>query len=440
MFNTTWLANDPSRFSYKLHGEGYALDTFSSNEPVVNEKEMSFILPFADGRRRDGVGDLLEIGGIDCSRHLKNPLCLLDHGKSVFLPIGSAEDPKTKRYTVNLDPIGKSASAEIFVYQGKGTLPKNSRVSEYDHALFCHQIFDLWAKKYLRAGSIGYQVVRAIPLNPDPEKGLPQGQHLLKTLLLEVSVVVLPANQDTTIKSLDAAREILCLPNVCGKPLSPYLAKSLESFVVSKSLSVRKWVKSYFADCPRDEKGHCKAKGSPDEYKEGDDDARPAPPKKGKGREAHRRPGKDDSVRKTYYVISTNDGWKVSKKVKKGMKFWGPFRDRGIAESKAARLNGLPRRRGQLGKDEKSLPDQKTKSLNYNRRLKANKNAPKPPEKKRSIIDGAMKDKPSDNKSSKKKPSKGKSVINSTYTRRIAKKNSEQPSSEPSYHRRLTGK
>src|SRR5690606_24340062 len=55
------------------------------------------------------------------------------------------------------------------------------------------------------------------------EKGTPKGLHLLKTLLLEVSAVVLPANQDTVAKALS-------LPQVCGKPMSPMLVKSLAPY------------------------------------------------------------------------------------------------------------------------------------------------------------------------------------------------------------------
>lgn len=218
------------RYSYKLSGMNqYGLDTTYSDEAEVNEREMSFLLPFASGKRRDGVGDLLEVGGIRTERHRLNPIILLDHGKHTALPIGLAEDRETKAYTVVIDPVKQEATAKVFVYQtGEGRTN--------DHALFCEQIFDLWAKRLIRGGSIGYQVVKALNLQPDYETGTPQGLHLLVTLMLEASAVVLPANQDTTAQ--DTAVKILAMPRVCGKRLSPYLVKSLECYCPEQTKTV----------------------------------------------------------------------------------------------------------------------------------------------------------------------------------------------------------
>ena len=224
---------------YKLSaGQGqYGLDTLFSDSLDIDENKMSVVIPFADGNRRDGVGDLLEVEGIHTDRHRANPICLFDHGKNVQLPIGLAEDPKTKQYTVVIDPISKTAYAKAFFYQGgKGLVDQErddpyDRVEAYDHAVFCEQLFDLIAKRYVRAGSIGYQVIQASPLEVDYRRGTPKGLHLLETLLLEVSAVVLPANSDTV-------RKMLAMPDVCGKPLSPYLIKSLQPYVVNKKTQV----------------------------------------------------------------------------------------------------------------------------------------------------------------------------------------------------------
>lgn len=216
---------DTTRWGYKLHdgGSSYGLDVLATQGGLsVNEKRMSVVIPFADGHRRDGVGDLLEVGGIDTSRHITNPLFLFDHGKTVTLPVAQCQDPDTSQYTVILNPVAKVATAEPFFYQGKG-LPGVDRQREYDHALFCQQLFDLIRQRFIRAGSIGYQVIKAMDLAPDYEKGLPKGLHLLKTLMLECSAVVLPCNQDTVSK-------MLALPKVCGKPLSPWLIKSLTPY------------------------------------------------------------------------------------------------------------------------------------------------------------------------------------------------------------------
>lgn len=210
-------------YCYKLAETGsYGLDTTISNDFIVNESEMSVTFPFASGLRRDGVGDLLEIGGIRTDRHFLNPIVLLDHAKYANFPIGLAEDPKTKAYTVFLDPITQTATVKAFFYQS---------LKDSAHSLFCEQVFDLMAKRYIRSGSIGYQIIQAKELPPNYEKGTPKGLHLLSVLMLEASAVVLPANPDT-------AGKMLALPKVCGKPLSPYLVKSLSPHATEKKVTV----------------------------------------------------------------------------------------------------------------------------------------------------------------------------------------------------------
>jgi hypothetical protein len=213
--------------AYKLAtGSGYGFDVSFPDNFVVDEKRMALTIPFADGTRRDGVGDLLEVGGIRTERHRMNPIVLFDHGKSVPYPIAKAEDPETGAYTVSLDPVNQKASLFAFFYQGKG-LPGVDLKDEYNHAVFCEQLFDMTVKKFIRSGSIGYQIIQAKQLSPDYERGVPAGMHLLSTLMLEGSLVVLPANQDTV-------RKMLCMPEVCGKPLSPYLVKSLEPYAPAR--------------------------------------------------------------------------------------------------------------------------------------------------------------------------------------------------------------
>ena len=68
-------------WSTKLVGghSPYGLDIdFGDQGPAINESEMSVTFPFASGVRRDSVGDLLEIGGIDTSRHIRNPVVLFE--------------------------------------------------------------------------------------------------------------------------------------------------------------------------------------------------------------------------------------------------------------------------------------------------------------------------------------------------------------------------
>lgn len=210
--------------SYKLQDGSYGMDVAISGDMDVDEKEMSLTIPFANGRIRDGVGDLLEIGGIRLERHRANPVVLFDHGKQVALPLGVAEDRKTKAYTVNLDTENKIATGKAFFYQGTGLGPDVDKGKERDHALFCEQVFDLMAKRYVRGGSIGYQHIHHKELPPDYDRGTPKGLHLISVLMLEMSAVVMPANPDTV-------RKALCLPGVCGRPMSPVLVKSLSAYV-----------------------------------------------------------------------------------------------------------------------------------------------------------------------------------------------------------------
>jgi len=210
-------------YGYKLSDAGqYGLDAAFNDQFDINESEMSITFPFADGKRRDGVGDLLEIGGIRTERHQANPIVLFDHGKQVQLPIGLAEDPYTKQYTITIDVTTQTALCKAFFYQG---------TDNYDHAVFCEQLFDLMAKRYVRAGSIGYQVIAAKELQANYDTGTPKGLHLLSVLMLEASAVVLPANQDTV-------RKALSLRQVCGKPLSPVLVKSLQPYADNSKILV----------------------------------------------------------------------------------------------------------------------------------------------------------------------------------------------------------
>lgn len=218
------------QYSYKLSGPGFGIDTAFTTDPTIDESEMSVLFPYASGERRDGQGDLLEVGGINTERHRLNGIILLDHAKQVALPVALAENPDTREYTNYIDVANRTASAKGYFYKGDGSLG-GDRSEEYDHALLCEQLFDLIAKRYVRGGSIGYQVIKAMPLPADPARGTPQGLHLLSVLMLEASIVVMPANMDTV-------RKALSLPTVCGKRLSPVLVKSLEPYAGEKTVQM----------------------------------------------------------------------------------------------------------------------------------------------------------------------------------------------------------
>src|SRR6202048_3663030 len=218
--------------SYKLIGTGqYAMDLVIPEQLDIDESRMSVWINFADGNRKDGVGDVTEVGGLITERHQLNPISLFDHGKAVSLPIGLAEDPDTRAYTVEIDTINRTARGNVFFYQGKG-LKGIEREQESNHATYCEQLYHMIAQRMIRGGSFGYQVVQATPIAADYESGSPQGLRLLRPPLLQFAPTVLPANQDTV-------RKALSMPLCCGKALSPMLVKSLSAYAepVTKTIS-----------------------------------------------------------------------------------------------------------------------------------------------------------------------------------------------------------
>lgn len=224
--------SDP-RYAYKLAGNQFASAADVDGVLEVDPKTMSLWLPIADGNRRDGVGDLLEVEGIKTWRHAKNAIALFDHGKNVQLPIGMAYERDEQgrydrtRYTFVADPVSRQAGFKAYFWQGQYDIPGVDKAKQYDHATFCQQLFKMCDDGLLGAGSIGYQVIHAKNLQPDFDRGTPPGLHLLSILMLEGSLVVLPANGDTV-------RKMLAMPEVCGKPLSPYFVKSLTPYAAPK--------------------------------------------------------------------------------------------------------------------------------------------------------------------------------------------------------------
>ena len=231
---------DRSKYAYSLieGANQFGLDATFVGDIDIDRAKMAVSIVYADGTRRDGVGDLLEVGGIDLSRHQANPIHLFDHGKVVQLPIGRTVDPDTSLYTGMIDPVSKTAKDLVYFWQGKGksfpdqgTGVAKANVKPYEHALFCEQIFQMLDDKYLNGGSIGYQVKHARELFPDYETGTPKGLHLLSVLKLESSTVVLPANGDTV-------RKMLAMDAIAGKPPCEYFVKSLQPYAPEKKAVV----------------------------------------------------------------------------------------------------------------------------------------------------------------------------------------------------------
>jgi hypothetical protein len=226
-------------FSYKLTERHHALDACTAHCLGIDEKRMAVDIVFAEGSQRDGVGDLLEVAGIDTSRHRLNPIVLFDHGKQVSLPIGMAAERDDaghydfNKYTVAIDPAAKQARCKVYFYQG-GNKSLGNNVSNNqlaDHTLYCAQLFEMCKAGILGAGSIGYVVKMARELPPDFEQGVPRGAHLLSVLMLEASLTVIPANSLTV-------RQALHTKNWAGKRLSPVLIKSLSPHAVPRHVQL----------------------------------------------------------------------------------------------------------------------------------------------------------------------------------------------------------
>lgn len=241
---------DPYSFSYKIAGSNFGLDIPVVGDLEVDEGTMSLVIPAADGNDRDGVGDLLEITGINTSRHIRNPLALFDHGKEISRPIGRCrQDPKdVSSYTFKIDAVNKKAGARCFFYQGLNDCATTGECPTGTHSHFCLELFDMASRGLIGSGSVGYQVISGSPLQPDYVSGLPQGLHLQKILLLEVSLVVLPANARTVGKNdksydrlqatLDYIYKALSGGLINGERPSPLFIKSFSHRVPERPLSI----------------------------------------------------------------------------------------------------------------------------------------------------------------------------------------------------------
>lgn len=254
----------PDAFSYKIGpaGSSYGLDVPIIGELDIDPHTMSMWIPIASGVRRDGVGDLLDVDGINTSRHIKNPIVLFDHGKEVSRPIARArENPKdVDSYTFKIDAVNKSAGCRAYFYQGKDNCALTGGCQPGTHAQFCEELFDMAANGFIGAGSIGYQVISAEHMPPDYTSGTPQGLHLKKILMLEGSLVVLPASIDTVAKALTGGRILGRLPSPEFKAAFKSCLPAKKAMVVggfdSKALKVPNYRK---AEDPKKECDTCQA-------------------------------------------------------------------------------------------------------------------------------------------------------------------------------------
>ncbi len=98
---------------------GVAIDTVIPTARMKAKDEFDAI--WSDG---DGVGDLLEVGGIETSRHKLNPIVMYDHAKAVVLPIATSQDPQSGDYGVHIDVNDKRA----FPYNEEGEYPEQEHI------------------------------------------------------------------------------------------------------------------------------------------------------------------------------------------------------------------------------------------------------------------------------------------------------------------------
>jgi phosphoinositide 3-/4-kinase-like protein len=155
--------------------------------PTLNDKFMSIKFIFAASHSRDRKGDFFEVDGMDCTNHKRGTgIVMLDHGKWCPWPVGKSKD-HNRVYT-------------IVTYSDQGLTECNSFMSPSLRE--ADQAYRLYREEILGAGSVGYRIILAKPLPPDPEDGhfrkenRPAGLHLIKTELLEPTLCALPVNAD----------------------------------------------------------------------------------------------------------------------------------------------------------------------------------------------------------------------------------------------------
>jgi 2'-5' RNA ligase len=157
--------------------------------------------------RRDWVGDVVNIEGVDFKFHRANPVVLWDHGKWDPKPIGITETPQGQ-YTVV-----KDLENEI--------ITQKTYFNKLDHA---QQIYHLVRERQIRANSIAFKDLVVHKLPPDPGNGLHKpGRYVETCALVECSWV--PAGMNP-----DAVLTLLGKEKVEGDPLHWTIRKSFEQF------------------------------------------------------------------------------------------------------------------------------------------------------------------------------------------------------------------
>ncbi len=247
----------------------------------ANDEEFSITFPFA-GQSPEGEldreGDYLLLDGVKTEKHKKNPVVYLEHGKHHPLPIGKTESPEGT-YTVWKD----DATGLMW---GKAYLDRDMPEAR--------QAFDLYKKKILRAGSLGYRILKAKQLPPDPANGHPRARLLKEVELWEASLVGVPANPDCVVDPDDYAPAFKSiLAKAAVSPAMSAVAQASGGALVADVIEAPDYIQAVHAirkalkDADREEEyGHhldrieekLKSLDDPGEEPKPDADAAPKPP------------------------------------------------------------------------------------------------------------------------------------------------------------------
>lgn len=130
---------------------------------------------------QDRQGDIVEPKGLDFSDFIANPVVLWAH--DLIKP-----------------PIGK-------VLRHKSYNDRVEATVQFADSPFALEIFDLYAKGFLKGWSIGFLPVEWERIEADEKKGVPSGFRIIRAKVVELSAVPVPANAESLSKALEAAKD-----------------------------------------------------------------------------------------------------------------------------------------------------------------------------------------------------------------------------------------
>src|ERR1035438_331747 len=145
---------------------------------------------------------------MDTSNFFKNPIILLNHGTKYELPVGKAMD----KYG-NVKVWREENEYLCKIYFAKTPVAK--------------QVFDLVKGGFLNGASIGGRPLELQKLPGNKEKGFESVREIVRSELTEISIVCVPANQDT--------RMILEQNSINGKSLLP----EIKSFLINNNMDYK---------------------------------------------------------------------------------------------------------------------------------------------------------------------------------------------------------